>query len=198
MRKAAIVLLSLSISAGCNSQQTVTPVLETSNKNLGKLERGELVVTGQEVYPGTSETQSTNLEFNLDGPEWAKIIKRDNLIIVRIEDDRIFNFEQLEFNERAQASLDELLAVFSILPERSHLKIEAHTGDRADDDFNLNLTKNRANSLLRHFEKQEELSHISFDAEGLGEAEPIVPNTNDENQFINSRFDFIIKVPSKG
>ncbi|WP_299086824.1 OmpA family protein [uncultured Metabacillus sp.] len=195
MKWYAIGLLAVVlVSSGCGKKDdTATSVIESENETLKKLEQGEPVMKGQVVDPGSSIklTMKHDITLDLSG---TKVLKQENAMIIRMLDEVLFNYDQAEFYEKAEASLRELDHVFAALPSNTTIIIEAHLDDRADNEFNLQLTKKRANRLLHRFNENEKLSHLSFSAVGAGEDKPIVPNDgNAENHQLNRRIDFVIK-----
>jgi outer membrane protein OmpA-like peptidoglycan-associated protein len=189
-----VIIATVIFLSGCANKEAKITALEPGNQTLKKLEQGEPVMKGQVVEPN-SEVQSTSmLNLNIDLPDWAKVIKVENAIIVRLRDDIIFNYDKAENYENAEDILIELENVFATLPENSKVIIEAHTDDKANDQFNLQLTKDRANLLLKRFADVDTLSHLTITAVGVGEELPIVPNDgNAENHQLNRRIDFIIQ-----
>ncbi|MBO1514531.1 OmpA family protein [Metabacillus bambusae] len=195
MKRYSIVIIATAIFlSGCGNREATITALEPGNQTLKKLEQGEPVMEGQVVEPN-SEVQSTNMpNLNIDLPDWAKVIKVENAIIVRLRDDIIFNYDKAEYYEKAEDILVELKNMFATLPENSKVIIEAHTDDKANDQDNLQLTKDRANLLLKRFADVKTLSHLTMTAVGVGEEMPIVPNDgNAENHQLNRRIDFIIQ-----
>ncbi|OAS86567.1 MULTISPECIES: OmpA family protein [Metabacillus] len=188
------IIATVIILSGCGNKEATITALEPGNQTLKKLEQGEPVMKGQVVEPN-SKVQSTNMpNLNIDLPDWAKVIKAENAIIVRLRDDIIFNYDKAEYYEKAEDILVELENVFATLPGNSKVIIEAHTDDKANDQFNHQLTKDRANRLLKRFADVETLSHLTITALGVGEELPIVPNDgNAENHQLNRRIDFVIQ-----
>jgi outer membrane protein OmpA-like peptidoglycan-associated protein len=195
VKRYSIVIIATAIFlTGCEDKETTITALEPGNQTLKKLEQGVPVMKGQVVEPN-SDVQSTSiLNLNIDLPDWAQVIKVENAIIVRLRDDILFNYDKTEYYEKAEDILVELENVLVTLPENSKVIIEAHTDDKANDQFNLQLTKDRANLLLKRFAEVETLSKLTITAVGLGEGMPIVPNDgNAENHQLNRRIDFIIQ-----
>ncbi len=84
-----------------------------------------------------------------------------------------------------------------LLETRSELfiRIEGHTDSDGDDDFNLDLSKRRARSVLRYLTERGMGQKIRG-AEGFGEARPMTENETPAGKQLNRRVEFII-VPNR-
>jgi outer membrane protein OmpA-like peptidoglycan-associated protein len=198
MKRYPIVLLAAAtFLSGCGTEEVTIPFHGNNNETLIKLEKGEPVIEGQEVTPGSQTNSSMKIDINID-LLGTKIVNEDNAIIIRMGDGVLFHYDEAELYEESEQVFAELDAAFAKLPKNSKLKIEAHTDDKADNEFNLQLTKDRANLLFEHFKGVKDLEHLVITAEGVGESRPIVPNDgNAENHQLNRRIDFIIQEPGK-
>lgn len=72
------------------------------------------------------------------------------------------------------------------------LVIEGHTDDRGTDAFNLRLGQGRANTVRGIILAQLNLPSEQVTAVGIGESQPIAPNTNDNNRAKNRRVEIKI------
>jgi len=92
--------------------------------------------------------------------------------------------------DKSKIELDNLYKLLSSNP-RIKIEIIGHTDNVGDDDFNLKLSKQRAESIEKYL-----LNHKIADDRiitiGYGETQPIVPNTNSENRRKNRRVEFKI------
>ena len=107
-----------------------------------------------------------------------------------------FNLNRFNITYKAAAELDKIVRFMNDFPSVK-IKIEAHTDSRASDEFNLQLSDNRAKSTLDY------LVYMGIDASriesaiGYGESRLInncangVPCSN-EDHLANRRCDFII------
>jgi len=76
------------------------------------------------------------------------------------------------------------------------VRIEGHTDDRGKDEFNMDLSQRRANSVMQHL--------ISFgleasrvEAQGFGETRPVADNKTAKGRAKNRRVDFVIIDPAQ-
>ncbi len=72
-----------------------------------------------------------------------------------------------------------------------HVEISAHTDDTGGEDFNLQLSNLRANSVLEYLQDHSILRDRLV-ARGYGEQSPLVANTTEENRARNRRVEFKI------
>lgn len=135
---------------------------------------------------------------NIDLSEVAeyKEIKRD-LYLVPIEVGQIIRLQNIFFdfgnaNLRAE-SYPELNRVLTFLNQNPSIKIEVggHTDNVGSDDFNKNLSQNRANSVMNYLISKG-IKADRIVAKGYGESKPIETNDTDEGRQLNRRVEFII------
>lgn len=122
-----------------------------------------------------------NQDLYLSPIEKGQSIRLNNLF---------FEFAKAEIKA---ASYNELDRLFQILVANPHLKIEigGHTDDVGSDDYNTNLSKERANAVMAYLVKKG-IQADRLTAKGYGETKPEVPNTSEENKAINRRVEFKI------
>jgi OOP family OmpA-OmpF porin len=100
---------------------------------------------------------------------------------------------------RLKASSHQVLHdVAAILIKWPSLKIEigGHTDSTGADDFNLELSRNRAHSVLDFLiDNFDELQFAQFFVRGYGETQPIAPNDTQEGRQKNRRVEFRVMNP---
>ena len=72
------------------------------------------------------------------------------------------------------------------------VKVEGHTDDLGDENFNLILSENRAKAVVDHLIELGTNSN-RLDYQGVGEVSPLVPNKNWYNRSRNRRVEFLLK-----
>ncbi len=85
-------------------------------------------------------------------------------------------------------SRSELMKVVTLMQQNPELKIElsGHTDDRASEEYNLQLSKRRAEAV-KNFLIEHGIDVKRIVAKGYGETRPRVPNTSEENRALNRR-----------
>ena len=75
----------------------------------------------------------------------------------------------------------------------SKLIIEGHTDSDGDEDSNLLLSKNRAESVVKYLINEFDfITPAMVEARGYGEAQPVVPNDTPENKKLNRRIEVLV------
>ena len=76
------------------------------------------------------------------------------------------------------------------------VRIEGHTDNRGNDNYNLQLSKRRAASVMR-FLLGEGVESARLASEGYGEAQPIASNRSRRGRAKNRRVEFVILDPAQ-
>lgn len=112
-----------------------------------------------------------------------------------IGDDELIDGKIVEFETDSdvitpvgQAVLDEILEALRRFPEIS-IEIAGHTDDLGPDDYNLDLSRRRAEAVLEYVVANGE-SPDRFVVIGYGETRPLVENMSAENRARNRRIEF--------
>jgi OOP family OmpA-OmpF porin len=116
-------------------------------------------------------------------PEEAKILKDayDNLV---------FEFNKDVIKPTSYPFLDEVVSVLREEPNWT-LKLEGHTDNVGKEDYNLKLSKKRAESVKKYIESKG-IMPSRITADGFGSTKPIADNTTEEGREKNRRVEFKI------
>ena len=128
-----------------------------------------------------SSPEDKNVEDFISGEEKELIL--DSSVL--------FEFASDFINESAHEILDELV---SFLKEKPALEllITGHTDNIGPAQYNVSLSKRRAQSVLSYF-VQEGISKSRFEVKGYGSKQPIASNETREGRSKNRRVQFLIK-----
>lgn len=96
-----------------------------------------------------------------------------------------FDFDSFELKQESLSSLRRLHRFLHANPKVS-IRITGHTDNLGSDEYNLRLSRQRAQSVQRYLEG-EGISADRIQVLGKGFREPMVPNTNAANQALNRR-----------
>lgn len=136
----------------------------------------------------------TDINFELSN--YDDLIKKENNVEKVDIDPIFFEYNKWAITEQAAIELDKVVYIMKNFPTII-IKIESHTDSRGKDDYNLNLSKNRAQSTYDYIiERGIEVSRIES-VTGYGETMLRNHCTNgvkctDEEHQVNRRSDFII------
>ncbi|HRT80004.1 MAG TPA: OmpA family protein [Bacteroidales bacterium] len=87
-------------------------------------------------------------------------------------------------------SVKEIAAVLKENPEVK-IMIVGHTDSDGDDAMNLDLSKRRAANVKNYLVKEFGIGAERISTDGMGETQPLVPNSSVENKAKNRRVEFI-------
>jgi outer membrane protein OmpA-like peptidoglycan-associated protein/tetratricopeptide (TPR) repeat protein len=124
--------------------------------------------------------------------EYYKVIKMKKIkigesIVLR---NIFYDYNKASIREESKAELDRLEKV---LVENPTIKVEisGHTDNIGGDDYNLNLSEERAQSVVNHL-KSKGIEPSRMIAKGYGESKPLATNETPEGRQENRRTEFKI------
>ncbi len=163
-------------------------------------EKYSLVATKQGYFNGSASFSVEKKEDNdtLLVNVYIKKIPIGPLVIKNI----FYDFDKATLRPESFPALDSLYDVLQSNPSIV-VEIRSHTDSKGNDDYNMKLSQNRAQSVVNYLTKKG-ISLDRLKATGMGETEPIAPNEingkdNPEGRQLNRRTDFKIigSIPGK-
>lgn len=130
------------------------------------------------------DKQADKIEEAVPGAE----VKRVGEGIQIIFDDKSgvnFAFDSAELTADAKNNLDAVAEIFLEFPD-TDLMIEGHTDSVGDDNYNMKLSKRRADAVVNYL-KAKGVSSNRFQVEAFGETRPRFENDTKEGQAKNRR-----------
>ncbi|MEK6476715.1 OmpA family protein [Catalinimonas sp. 4WD22] len=103
----------------------------------------------------------------------------------------LFDINQATLSKRAYRQLQRVAEFMNENPN-ANLLITGHTCDLGRSQFNLNLSRKRAEAVASFLERQG-ISPLRLNTRGYGESEPLVQNSNPANRKINRRVEFTVR-----
>ncbi len=124
-------------------------------------------------------------------PEPPKRVEvRENKIVIN---EKIqFEFNKARILPESDSLLHEIAKVIKENPQIKKIRIEGHASAEGNDDYNMRLSKKRAESVRKWLIKHGEIPADMLVAEGYGETRPIADNETDEGREKNRRVEFTI------
>lgn len=117
---------------------------------------------------------------------------------VSIQGDKIVILEKVYFAtnksiilEKSNSILNQVAAVLKANPQITKVRVEGHTDDRGDDNYNMGLSQRRANSV-RQFLINNGIAEERLESVGYGETKPIDTNNTSSGRDSNRRVEFTI------
>ncbi|MEZ4801690.1 MAG: OmpA family protein [Gelidibacter sp.] len=157
----------------------------------------------RDFYIPTTETLVTNddgrIEFNIeleiesyDDAEEIVVTKDDGYIYIELEN-IYFDFNKWDIKPQAARTLDVLVGLLKKY-DRMEIQLGAHTDNRASEEYNLRLSRNRAAATLEYL-VENGIDRRRLRSKGYGESQPLVKcgeNCTEEEHSINRRCEFLI------
>ena len=132
-------------------------------------------ITHEEVYPELSQE--------------AKAVEEKIKQIASLENIN-FEFDSASLSQESYSTLEKIATLLKENPTYS-IKVSGHTDDKGGSQYNLNLSKERTQSIqnaLISFGVAKERIQTA----GYGDTRPLVANDSEENRNINRRVEFKI------
>ncbi len=107
----------------------------------------------------------------------------------------IFGFNQSRLSSESVAQLDEVIAKIMAYTQ-STITVDGHTDDRGSDDYNMNLSQQRANAVAEYISQHLPQTQTKIKAVGYGEQRPVSTNDTEAGRQQNRRVEIIV-IPKK-
>jgi len=102
-----------------------------------------------------------------------------------------FDFDKATLRAQSFPILDAAAEKLREYPD-VRIEIQGHTCWMGSDEYNLGLSKARANSVLEYLVTKQNIDRARLVAEGYGESQPIATNETREGRERNRRVEFVI------
>ncbi len=169
--------------------------------NIGKGGKGELGAVIGGVIGGTAgvlignkmDKQAQKIEEEIPG---AVVERIDNGIVITFDENSGVNFATNKYyiNTNSENTLNRLAKVLKEYPDTKVL-IVGHTDSSGSNQLNMDLSKNRANSVTNYF-VQNGLHYSRFSTKWYGETQPKFDNSTASGRAKNRRVNIVI-LPNK-
>ncbi|WP_298743312.1 OmpA family protein [uncultured Brevundimonas sp.] len=169
----------------------------TSNSEEGR--KNALIGAGIGALGGAAvgaymDRQQRELEAQLSGSGVGVARQGDNLVL-RMPSDVTFASNQASINPAFYATLDDVAAVLNRY-DQSTVDIIGHADSDGAEDYNLNLSRQRASSVAQHLVSRNVLADRLY-VDGRGESQPVASNATAEGKALNRRVEILIR-PFRG
>ena len=148
-------------------------------------------LTGEVVIKKDDEQE---IEFILrpDGlgigaPENSMITEDDGELKINMPDDVLFDFDKSDLKDSAKKTLDEAIAILEDLDRGQEVRINGHTDNEGEHDYNMDLSEKRAESVKKYITANGNVDHLDIITKGFGPTEPIASNEEKEGREKNRR-----------
>ena len=185
------------VIAGALGGAVLGYLTNTSNSEQGR--KNALIGAGIGALGGAAvgsymDRQQRELEAELSGSGVGVARQGDNLVL-RMPSDVTFASNQSSITPRFNATLDDVANVLNRY-DQSIIDIVGHADSDGADDYNLNLSRQRASSVAQALVSRNVLADRLF-VDGRGESAPIASNATAEGKAQNRRVEILIR-PFRG
>jgi outer membrane protein OmpA-like peptidoglycan-associated protein len=116
-------------------------------------------------------------------------------LVVTFASGLLFDFDSDRLRAESKKNLDNLASSLSDFGD-SKLLLVGHTDAEGSDEYNLNLSRRRADAVASYLESQK-VSATRVQTSGRGEGEPIASNDTDDGRQQNRRVEVAIYASDK-
>ena len=102
-----------------------------------------------------------------------------------------FSFDKANLNKSSTEELDKLVSLMTLY-KRIHIKIIGYADTIGNNEYNLNLSLNRAN-IVKKYLIENGIKERRIEIEAKGDTKPINDNKTEEKRKINRRVEIIIR-----
>ena len=102
-----------------------------------------------------------------------------------------FDFDKATIKPESRPALDDAAKILKDNPS-INVEIQGHTDSKGSDSYNLNLSDQRAWSVVSYLVQNFGIDKARLTAKGYGEARPIATNDTDDGRALNRRVEFVI------
>lgn len=133
------------------------------------------------------DKQAEEIEEDLENAEVERVGEG---ILINFDSGLLFDFDSYALRETTMNNLANLAETLNDYP-RTEILIEGHTDAKGPEDYNRNLSVNRAESVA-NFLAANGVSNDRFVIKGYGEAQPVATNETAEGRQQNRRVEVAI------
>lgn len=121
----------------------------------------------------------------------------DRQITMQVPDQLLFDFDKSDLRPESKEVLDKIAEALEEY-DGADVYIHGHTDNVGDSQYNMELSKKRAEAVRGYLEEKGALAKVRVETKGYGDTKPIAPNDSKENQQKNRRVEIIIEPKTEG
>jgi outer membrane protein OmpA-like peptidoglycan-associated protein len=133
------------------------------------------------------DKQAAEMQRDLEGAEVQRIGEG---IKITFDSGILFDIDKSDLRPVSQTNLAELAKILNKYPD-TNILIEGHTDDTGTEDYNMALSKDRAQAVALYLATLE-VKSARFSTAGYGETQPIAMNDTPEGRQKNRRVDIAV------
>ncbi len=138
------------------------------------------------------DKQAEEMQADLEG---ARIERIGEGIKITFDSGILFDFDKSDLRPVAKTNLDKLAIILNKYAD-TNILIEGHTDSKGSDEYNLNLSRQRAQTVFSYVAGIG-VDSGRFTATGYGEAQPVATNDTDAGRQENRRVEIAVMANDK-
>lgn len=164
----------------------------SGNTALGAIIGGTVGGVAGAVIGRQMDKQAAEMEKNI--PD-ANVTRVDEGILLELNGEILFGFDQENLTNTARQNLDELVDILQKYPD-TDIEIQGHTDSKGSLNYNKKLSERRSQAV-KNYLVQNSISSARLSALGFGETSPRYSNDTDAGRAKNRRVDFLVVANEK-
>lgn len=160
---------------------------QAGNTAVGAILGAAVGGTAGAVIGNYMDKQAADLQADLEG---AKIERVGEGIKITFSSGILFNVNKSDIQPTAQENLQKLATILNKYPD-TQILIEGHTDSDGKDDYNMDLSIRRANSVSNYLTGLQ-VDPTRFHTQGYGETQPVASNDTPDGKAQNRRVEIAI------
>jgi outer membrane protein OmpA-like peptidoglycan-associated protein len=175
------------ITIGNFKSDKSTKILHSTGNDKGMGDYSYLYVDDVVVKPVKTKEECSCENEVLQSLVFDPPLQLSQYDVIRL-DDVLFDFDKFNLTDSARKDLDE---VYVLLKKNKamYLEVQGHTDSRGKDDYNVNLSKNRAEAVVGYLVKKG-IDKSRLEIKYFGATKPVSTNDSDEGRAKNRRVEF--------
>jgi outer membrane protein OmpA-like peptidoglycan-associated protein len=145
-------------------------------------------------YPTSGNINLKNIDYDTTISQNIKLISIENINSDKQSltiNNIFFDYDKYDLKSESFFELDRFINFYKNFPNKTIIVI-GHTDNSGTANYNLELSKNRANSV-KNYLIMKGISVKNIKIESFGDTKPIVPNNSEENRAKNRRVEINIE-----
>jgi outer membrane protein OmpA-like peptidoglycan-associated protein len=139
------------------------------------------------------DNQERDMRDALEESKAAAVTREGNLLAVTFKGDVTFDYNSAVVRPGLMSEIDRVAKVLTEYPD-TLIRVEGHTDSRGSDEYNMDLSKRRANAV-KNLIVQRGVSENRIEVVGFGKTTPIATNETEAGRAKNRRVE--IKIAPK-
>ena len=162
------------------------------NTLLGAIFGAAVGGTAGAIIGNYMDKQAAEMQRDLEGAEIQRIGEG---IKITFDSGILYDVDKSDLRAVSQTNLADLAKILNKYPD-TNILIEGHTDNTGTDDYNMTLSRDRAQSVASYLATVD-VASARFSTAGYGEAQPIVTNDTAEGRQKNRRVDIAVMANDK-